>query len=146
MITNIPNFKGFSVKPCNEELMVGIPEFPSLDERALLWVSCGVYFGYPEEEIVRFYDQISNLRRAPKGTPFAGTGYIYAGKALKSKAEHVAEINNRRYHPKPFPDDETSNSDMTRFSTIKMLLNCDQEFRCSVWDILVKLENKYAVV
>ncbi|AXN57834.1 hypothetical protein [Acinetobacter phage ABPH49] len=88
-------------------------------------------------EIKAFYRRISRGIPAPKGTMFSGTGYVMteSPSAVEEEREiYIAEINARRYHLMPFPD-----SSGELYTTIKMLLNCDPEFRSEVWEILEDL-------
>lgn len=136
--TNIalPDFDVITNTP--DQLDEGIAAFPHLHEKVLRWVSLGVYYGYPRIEIMEFYNRISNGIPAPRGTLFGGTGYVMTECKPLSKEEHIAQINARRYCPVPFPD-SPSVEKSEAWSMIKMLLNCDPEFRDEVWSILEAL-------
>lgn len=78
--------------------------FPHLDHLFLVWVGYGVYFGYPENEIIGFCRRILKGKGAPPGTAFSGTGYICA-EGTDNKQQHMRDINARRYATTRFPEE-----------------------------------------
>lgn len=85
------------------KLTKGFPSRPDMDVYAPVWISLGVFFGYPDNEIINFYHQINNDLSAPNGTLFGGTGYVCAD-GTQDKDKHIEEINSRRYCSQPFPE------------------------------------------
>lgn len=77
--------------------------YPKKKSYFLIWISYGVFFGYPEADIISFTKRMLNGVGAPESHPFKGSGYVCTEGLKGSKEEHIAAINARRYCKYPFP-------------------------------------------
>lgn len=119
-------------------LRSGVDSHPKLHKDTMLWITQGVYFGYPENEIINFYERCSKRIFAPGNTPFDGTGYICSD-PIEDTEGHLLELNLRRYCPLPFPEHFSPEQ---HFEHLEKVFDSSKEFRETVSLILDKLGAK----
>jgi hypothetical protein len=117
--------------------------FPALDERTLLWVSSGVYFGYPKRDIISFCQMCIGKREQTLTEVLSGTGYVPYD-IFPDKNKLIEEINKNRYNKEPFNEKDTKANYSTlvekaRYdqNIIKTLLSKDEGFIKKVYEILI---------